>query len=76
MAWRRVPPCWSPPVISTAYHDEADAPDVRIAAEDAKVFDTQEIEPGVMLDFDAEGRAIGVEILSVRARSTGVRIAA
>jgi uncharacterized protein YuzE len=35
------------------------------------VADTREIEPGVILDHDAAGRVVGIEIMGVRARSGG-----
>ncbi len=63
-------------MISTNYDAEADAIYVRIAPMEAKVLDTREIEPGVMLDLDANGHIIGIEILSARARSMGTKIAA
>lgn len=56
-------------MISTTYDPEADAMYVRIGPKDAQVADTREIEPGVMLDVDASGRIVGIEVLGVRARS-------
>ena len=32
---------------------------------------TEEVAPGVFLDFDGDGREVGVEVLSVRRRVTG-----
>ena len=63
-------------MISTTYDAEADAIDVRIAAKDAAVADTREIEPGVILDMDAAGRVIGIEILGVARRSAEPAVAA
>jgi uncharacterized protein YuzE len=34
---------------------------------------TEEVAPGVMLDFDADGRVIGIEVLGVRDRMQAVR---
>ena len=56
-------------MISATYDDEADALYVRIAAKDTKVFDTREVEPGVMLDLDAGGRVIAIEVLNVKTRT-------
>lgn len=56
-------------MISTTYDAEEDALYVRVAARDAKVTDTREVEPGIMLDMDAAGRVIGIEVLGVSARS-------
>lgn len=55
-------------MITTTYDPEADALYVYLAARDAKALDTREVAPGVMLDFDARGQVIGIEVLSVRAR--------
>ena len=35
------------------------------AAEGPRVARTEEVAPGTMLDFDSDGRVIGIEILSV-----------
>lgn len=45
----------------TKYDPEADALYVRFA--DATVVETEEVRPGVMLDFDAEGRIVAIEVL-------------
>ena len=36
--------------------------------EDA-IVESQEVEPGVVLDFNAQGRVVGVEILSLSTRA-------
>jgi uncharacterized protein YuzE len=59
-------------MIRTSYDPEADALFVWFGAEGAKSTDTQEVAPGIMLDFDATGRVIGVEVLDVRERASGV----
>jgi uncharacterized protein YuzE len=48
------------------YDRDVDA--LYIDLSEAPVFDTREIEPGVMLDYDADGNVIGVEILDFEAR--------
>lgn len=48
------------------YDPQADAMFIRFAPEDAKYVESEEVAPGVVLDYDAEGRVIGVELLSVR----------
>jgi uncharacterized protein YuzE len=55
-------------VISTTYDPEADALYVRIAPKGTEVAETREVQPGVMLDLDAGGRLIGIEVLDVRRR--------
>jgi uncharacterized protein YuzE len=58
-------------MIKTSYDPEADAMFVWLAPEPIKSVDTQEVAPGIMLDFDAEGRVIGIEVLDVRGRVSG-----
>ena len=36
--------------------------------DDAEIDESEEVRPGVILDFDADGRIIGMEILSLSAR--------
>jgi uncharacterized protein YuzE len=44
-------------------HDpEADAVYIRVA--DGKPHEAEEVAPNVMLDYDAEGRVLGIEVLT------------
>jgi uncharacterized protein YuzE len=66
-------------MIKTSYDPAADAMFIWLAPEDAVSVETREIAPGVMLDYDAAGRVIGIEVLDVRERVGGTppsRIAA
>jgi uncharacterized protein YuzE len=63
-------------MIRTSYDPEVDALFVRFAADGIVTARTEEVAPGVMLDFDAEGNAISLEVLGVRARSTRAETAA
>jgi uncharacterized protein YuzE len=45
--------------MKTQYDPESDALYVRFA--DAAVVDSDEVRPGVVFDFDAEGRIVAVE---------------
>lgn len=56
-------------MISTSYDPEADAFYVRIAPKGTPVAQTREVQAGVMLDLDAQGRIIGIEVLDVRRRT-------
>jgi len=58
-------------MIKTSYDPEADAFAARFAPDGAVTAETREVAPGVMLDFDAEGNVIGVEVLSLRLRLSG-----
>lgn len=44
------------------YDPEADAVMIRLG--EGKYDETEEVAPNVMLDFDADGRVLGIEILT------------
>ncbi len=48
------------------YDEKADA--VYFRLDDSKIVDSSEVQPGIVLDFDASDRVVGVEILRVRNR--------
>jgi len=54
-------------MIRTSYDPEADAFAVRFAAKGVYL-ESQEVAPGIILDFDATGQVIGIEVLYVRDR--------
>lgn len=56
----------------TTYDPDADAFYARFAPAGAIVFETKEVAPGVMIDLDAAGHLIGVEVLSVTIRGKDV----
>ncbi len=58
-------------MMKTSYDPEADAFAAWFAPEGVTSDRTEEVAPGVFVDFDAAGRAIGVEVLSVRSRVSG-----
>ena len=37
--------------------------------DESRIVESEEVEPGVVLDFDAQGRVVGVEILNLSARA-------
>ena len=47
--------------MKTLYDAEADALYVRFA--DASIVESEEVAAGVVLDFDAEGRIVAIELL-------------
>lgn len=49
------------------YDPEADAFAVHFAPQGATV-ESEEVAPGVILDFDAAGQVVGIEVLDVRRR--------
>lgn len=38
--------------------------------DESKVVEPEEVRPGVILDFDSEGRVVGVEFLGISSRAT------
>jgi uncharacterized protein YuzE len=46
---------------------ESDALYLRL--NEGAIIESQEVEPGVILDFDANGRVVGVEILALSTRT-------
>jgi uncharacterized protein YuzE len=56
-------------VIKTSYDPEADAIFIWLGPEGVISAETKEVSPGVMLDYDASGRLIGIEVLDVRDRA-------
>jgi uncharacterized protein YuzE len=55
-------------MMRTSYDPEADALFVWFGPEGIGSANTEEVAPGIMLDFDIEGRVIGIEVLDVRER--------
>ena len=62
--------------MKTSYDPEADAMFVWFGPDGASSARTEEVAPGVMLDFDEDGRVIGIEVLDVRERMKGSKAAA
>ena len=53
------------------YDQQADAMYIRLRAGD--VAESEEVRPGVVLDFDAQGQVLGIEILDVSKRIDNLR---
>ena len=51
---------------TATYDPEVDAISVRFAPEDAHYVESEEVAPGVVLDYDTDGNVIGLELLYVR----------
>lgn len=60
-------------MMRTSYDPEADAFYARLAPDGAAIEGAQESAPGVMIDFDANGDVVGIEVLdvSLRGRKAG-----
>ena len=55
----------------TSYDAEADAYYARFVPEGTPIAETVEAADGVMIDLDASGQMVGIEVLSVRLRASG-----
>ena len=49
------------------FDPKADAAYLEIS--DAEIESTKQIEPGIMVDYDANGHIVGIEVLSISKRS-------
>lgn len=58
-------------MMRTTYDPEADAFYAQFAPDGTAIAGTKEVAPGVMIDIDAAGQLVGVEVLSVTMRSNG-----
>jgi uncharacterized protein YuzE len=57
-------------MIRTSYDPETDAFSVRFGPEGACA-NSDEVAPGIVLDFDVQGTVVGIEVLDVKLRMTG-----
>ncbi|MDA8107725.1 MAG: DUF2283 domain-containing protein [Betaproteobacteria bacterium] len=48
------------------YDEEADALYLRL--DDSKIIDSKEVQPGIVLDFNAEQQVVGIEVLRLKER--------
>lgn len=49
------------------FDPQADA--VYLELTDAEIEESKEIQPGIIMDYDAEGRIVGIEVLYVSKRA-------
>jgi len=50
--------------MKATYDRDADALYVRFS--DSKIMESEEVRPGLVIDFDAEGRIVSIEMLDAR----------
>jgi uncharacterized protein YuzE len=50
--------------VKLKYNPEADAAYLRLS--DSEIIESEEVAPGVILDYDAEGHIVGLEVLHAR----------
>jgi uncharacterized protein YuzE len=48
------------------YDPEVDA--LYLSLDDSKVVESEEVKPGIVLDFNAEKQVVGIEVLELRRR--------
>ncbi|HJU04042.1 MAG TPA: DUF2283 domain-containing protein [Nitrospiraceae bacterium] len=48
------------------FDEKADALYLRL--DDSKIFESQEVQPGIVLDFNEHNQVVGIEILGVKNR--------
>jgi uncharacterized protein YuzE len=48
------------------FDEKADA--VYLRLDDSKIIDSEEVSPGIVLDFDERNQVVGIEILKVKDR--------
>jgi len=41
---------------------------------ESAIVESEEVQPGVILDYDAQGRVVGVELLRIRDRAAGTSL--
>ena len=56
-------------MIQSSYDPEADVLNVKFGSTDARSDGSQEVAPGVFVEFGTEGQPIGIEVISVRRRA-------
>lgn len=54
--------------------EKADALYLRLNEE--AIVDSEEVQPGVILDYDGQGHVVGVELLGIKARAGGASLRA
>jgi uncharacterized protein YuzE len=52
-------------IVNLHYDPETDAAYLRFSSQ--AVIESEEVAPGVVLDYDADGRMVGMEVLQARA---------
>ena len=52
--------------MKVSFDEKSDA--IHIRFDESKIIESEEVKPGVILDFDEENNVVGIEILRVRDR--------
>jgi uncharacterized protein YuzE len=55
--------------MKSRYDPEADA--LYLSFSDAPIIESEEVRPGIIFDYDAEGRVVGIEVLDAAEHLSG-----
>ncbi|WP_428484451.1 DUF2283 domain-containing protein [Rhodopila sp.] len=58
-------------MMRTSYDPEVNAFEARFVSDNVEIAQTTEVAPDVMLDLDADGQLVHLEVLSVAVRGAG-----
>lgn len=60
--------------LNVSYDADANAAYIRLSG--AEILESEEVSPGVVLDFDAQGHIVGIELLDAKAQLSQELLAA
>lgn len=55
-------------------HVDKQADALYLRLDDSKIIESQEVSPGVVLDFNEHNQVVGIEMLNLSTRSTGLNL--
>jgi len=55
-------------------HVDKQADALYLRLDDSKITDSQEVSPGVVLDFNEQNQVVGIEMFNLSTRSTGLNL--
>lgn len=55
-------------------HVDKKADALYLRLDDSKIVDSEEVSPGVVLDFNDQNRVVGIEMLHLSTRSAGLNL--
>lgn len=55
-------------------HVDKQADALYLRLDDSRIVESQEVSPGVVLDFNEQNQVVGIEMLNLSARSTGLNL--
>lgn len=61
-------PAWNYRVFHKAWRFPAKADALYLRLDDSKVVESEEVKPGIVLDFNAKKQVVGIEVLDLKRR--------